>query len=720
MGNFQRSIMPIPTHLYRHDSIILPRPYACDVDPEGWLWQGTTHDRLLGHNLKTAELRVVIIPEMEGKSAFSAFAWQDKVFMLLGECDFYLVYDPFSGQTQRYQLPGERPICWYGAKLPNGKLIVFDRSAGHALLFDAPEASPRIVPCPREGDLSMGTVQSDGYCYISFADPARMVRFDYEHEAFVDETALPWPEAAMSGRFEHDGILYCADSAAGRLLPLNMADQTWGEPIVHPDAGSVFGFIGLAFEFQGKGYFSLSTYAGRSRLDRKTGKLIAPSGKFIEPGDPLPTVDGRPPRFMERFMIYDPAQKSFDYLVAENEDDGLPLLCYPWANDEQFVITGFVQPWREPGVPDTTVPGHWLILQSQAAGEERGFERYDFNWDRATHLAANRRSYPLTASLFLPEIPHTPPIINREGSTVPYPAGKSAELERRAALTDAKAYWRSIIDRILPANADDATCFRLILEHTQHSIYYNPIQVPDTFDPIAIHEAHDGRCGHAVAIVLALCAAAGIEARESPLTAHTVTEAFYDGSWHYGDPLFFGGNQPARDGRVLSAEELKADPYFADSYPQQCFAYDPELLMSQDGFQVLGYVFGPWGSEPYYSHYLGAPKAHPPTLPTTIPARRVGEKQVAINWSPSVKWHGGTVEYEVRIFADRQCRQELLRDLTSATTYVWNVPEANRMYFVEVRAMDEHRKLQPNTWYPAARYNFVLAPIGQYGWYGVL
>lgn len=702
-----------PTYLYRHDEIILPRPFAFDVDTNDWLWEGTTHDRLLGHNLRTAELRVVEIPEMEGHIVFEAFAWQDKVFLILGECQFYLVFDPATGRTERYQLPGDRPICWYGSKLPDGRLMIFDRRNAQVYIFSAPDAPTLTVRCPWDGDLPSGKPASDGLVYITLADPARLVRFDPATNRFVDEQPVPWPEVGMSGRFEHKGIMYFADSAGGRLLPLDLQTQQWGEPIAHPDHGKVFGFIGGGFGFQGKGYFCLSTYAARSRLDVKTGKLIMPEGK-------LPTVDGRPLRFMERFLVFDPEQQTFDYLCAPEQPDGLPLLCYAWADEKRFAITGMILPWGAPGEPQALEQGHWLILQSESADEEPGFGAFDFNWDRAHHLQGYRRSYPKRASLFLTELPYTPPIENMHGPAVHYPHGRKAEFTRRAERTDAKAYWQQIVRRLLPPDADTATQFRLILEHVQHVIYYNPIQMLDASNPIAIHEAHDGRCGHAVEIVLALCAAAGIEARSVPLRAHIVAEAFYDDAWHYGDPLFFGGNQPAREGRVLSAEELIADPYFADIYPQQCFAYDPELLMSEDNFQMLGYVFGMWGSEPYYSYYLGAPKEQPPTLPVVLPAQRLSDNAVRINWSPSVKWNGGQIEYELRIFTDRACTQEVLRHTTSQISFEFQVPEPNRMYFLDVRAMDEHRALQPQTWYPAARFNFVLVPRDQYGWYGVL
>ncbi|MDP6505959.1 MAG: hypothetical protein QF886_20215, partial [Planctomycetota bacterium] len=225
--------------------------------------------------------------------------------------------------------------------------------------------------------------------------------------------------------------------------------------------------------------------------------------------------------------------------------------------------------------------------------------------------------------------------------------------------------------------------------------------------------------GSGVTLTLALLEALEIPCRRAGLSHHVVAEATYDESDHIVDALFFGASQPSRDGRVLSVSELKEDPYFADAFAQDCFAYDPELVTSADGFWIEGYVFGIWGSEPYYSYYLGAEKDHPPSLPHLLPAQRLGENRVCLNWSRSLKMGGGPVEYEVSIFTDRACSECIRSETTPATAIDYEVPEMNRMYFVEVKAMDDHREKNVDTWYPSARSNFVLVPEDQYGWYGV-
>ena len=93
---------------------------------------------------------------------------------------------------------------------------------------------------------------------------------------------------------------------------------------------------------------------------------------------------------------------------------------------------------------------------------------------------------------------------------------------------------------------------------------------------------------------------------------------------------------------------------------------------------------------------------------------------VRLRWGESIKWGGGTVEYDVRVFADRQCTEEIFRANTAECSTVFEVPQANRMYFAEVRAMDDHRCKNSDTWYPVSRWNFVMVPPEQYGWYGMM
>ncbi len=703
--------MATKTWMYRHDEILTGRPFGFDVDEEGWLWEGCGRDRLTGHNLRTAACVQIPVPQMGQRPVYQAIAWEGKLVLTLGDAPFYLVFDPAKRTCVRREIPAARPIVWYGKKASNGKVILFERTESKVLVLDGPNAEPRPVACPFEGQLADGWSQSDGYLYCPLSDPARVVRFDPVKERFIDENRSPFAEATLAGSHEQDEILYLWDTAGGRLLPLAFEKGTWLDPIPAPDHGRVYGFMGGGFSFQGRVYICLSTFAHPSRLDLETGTCVVPEG-------PL-TVDGRPPRFLDRLLVFDPRMQSFDYLVAPEQPDGIPLLCYSWTDGERFAITGIVIPFAEPGEPGR-IFGPWFVLQSEPAKAEPGFELPDVAFDREAHLARYRRGYGAPRSLYLPHEAHSPAIINMQGPATDYPPGREAEIVRRAKKTDTNAYLSHLAEVVTRDAGTDAEAVKRVAGYVHQALYYNPIQIPHTSDPVAILESHDARCGQGVAVTLALLKALGIPARRVPLSHHVVAEATYDGGDHIVDAMFFGADQPHRDGRVLSVEALKADPYFGDAFPQACFAYDPELLESTDGFWVLGYVFGIWGSEPYYSYYLGAEKEHPPMLPLALPARRVDGHRVCLNWARSLKMGGGAVEYDVCVYSDRACTEAVFHVTTEETSVVYEVEEPNRMYFVEERAMDGHREKNPDTWYPAARSNFVLVPEDQYGWYGVV
>lgn len=696
--------------MYRHDEIQTGRPFGIDVDGSDWLWEGCGHNRLTGHNLRTAETVRIPVADMAGRSAVQVIAWEDRLLLTLGDLPYYLVFDPERRTCERRQIPAARPIVWYGLMTPCGKVLLFERSESRVLVLDGPLAEPRVVDCPFEGQLAGGWYV-DGMVWSPLTDPSRIIRFDPAEERFVDERPGPYPEASLSGHLMHRGLLYTWDVSKGRILPLEPVSGRWEEPIPTPDHGSVYGFMGGGFGFQGCAYICLSTYMHPSRLDPKTGRIVIPDG-------PL-TIDGDPPRFLDRFLVFDPEHSAFDYLTAPEQPDGVPLLCYHWTDGERFAITGTTIPFAQPGNLGKPF-GSWIVLQSEPAAQEPGFGNPDTAFERGAHLNRYRRTYGAERSLFLPHTPWTPPIVNMEGPATDYPPGMEARLVRRAARTDRSEYLGRLAETITAGVSSDAEAVKEVAGYVNRTLYYNPVQIPDTRDPVAILEGHDARCGQGVTVTVAILEALDIPVRTVSLSHHVVAEATYDGGDHIVDALFFGADQPHKAGRVLSVAELKADIYFADGFAQECFAYDPELLESEDRFWILGYVFGIWGSEPYYSYYLGAEKAHPPTFPLSLPAQRVGGQEVRLNWARSIKMGGGGIEYDVRVFTDRGCREEVMAETTGDTSIVWRVPEANRMYFVEVRAVDDHRERNPDTWYPPARSNFVLVPEDQYGWYGVM
>ena len=330
-------------------------------------------------------------------------------------------------------------------------------------------------------------------------------------------------------------------------------------------------------------------------------------------------------------------------------------------------------------------------------------------------------------SLFFSMLPWTPPTKNMEGKVSYYSPERIDEVRKRLRGVDRKPYLRRILDKILNSAMTDKDRVTVICRFISDAFYYNPIQQPQEketgellMDPVELLELHGARCGQGVKVTAALLREAGIECRERPVFHHVTCEARYEGRWHLADALMFAGNPPERDGVVVNVADLRRDPYFADAFPLRCFAYTPEELLSRDGYRLLGYCFGDWGSLTYYSWYMGGEEDYPPMMPVVLPPQRVGTEMVRLRWSASGKRNGGSIRYRMAVYKDRLRTQAIMRRTVRTTSLLWRVPEPNRMFFIGVTACDDHLEKNPDTWYPESVGNFVLAPKDQYGWYGVL
>lgn len=352
---------------------------------------------------------------------------------------------------------------------------------------------------------------------------------------------------------------------------------------------------------------------------------------------------------------------------------------------------------------------------------------YNHRWNKHRHIRLSARSLGVQRSLYFDMRPWTPPTTNMQGVVCYYDPERIARVRMRLKGVNKKQYLRGIVERLLKGTQSEREIVARICGFVSDAIYYNPIQQPVEpdlgellSDPVELLELHDGRCGQGVTITLALLQTAGIECRQRDVFHHVTCEAKYDGKWRLADALMFGAAQPEKDGEVVNVAVLRKNPYFADAFPLRHFAYSPEELLSTDGYRLLGYTFGDWGSLAYYSWYMGGEEDYPPLMSIVLPPVRLPGQRVRLRWAPSAKRNGGQITYQLRVYEDRERARVILSKDTHDTETVWRVPESNRMYFVGVTAKDDHVKKNPDTWYPESIGNFVLAPESQYGWYGVV
>lgn len=361
-------------HLYRHSEIPTQRPYAFDVDEDGWLWEGERSDRLYRHNVYTAECSIVPPPIVRGVGACDVKCFGGMLVVAVQNGGEYVVYDPASDGCWTRPIPGDDPHIWFMAKLDDGRLVLFERHHSRLLILEEPLGEARVVTCPYDSHIAGGRCRSDGLLYMNATEPARIIRFDPLRNEFLDEIHAPFPFASMTGSVERDGVLYVADSVMGRLLPLEMASGRWLDPIPVPGHGTDFGFIGGAVEHEGKGIYCLGTYRYVSRLVQETGGLEAHdpvTDEIVSWETAAIGVDGRPQRFLGRQLIFDPADGTFIYLDAPRQPNGETVLCYSWSQGERLYITGHIVPFDASGEPSGG-PGDWVILQSHAAGGSAG------------------------------------------------------------------------------------------------------------------------------------------------------------------------------------------------------------------------------------------------------------------------------------------------------------------------------------------------------------
>lgn len=345
--------------LFRHGEIKTGRPFAFDVDEQGKLWQGNTGEFWV-HDTRTGQASRVAPPELKGMTLSSVFCFQGKIVVAHQVADHITVYDPATRKAATVALPGKKPNVWYGTKAA-GKLLLFDRSDdGGVLVLDSPAGPVRKLAAVVGKFPAGGKMLPDGRVLVGTYPVRTYQFFDPVREVVTGEIPYPTPDAGLSGVFVHEGLLYAADSAAGRLVVYNLKEQRWLEPIAVPDYKKVFGFIGGGFQLGSAGYFCLSTYAHQSRLDPATGKLIVPPNADLG-------VDGRAHHFLDRFLVFDAATRKFSYLVAPAQPDGYPLVCYSHVEGEKVFITGYVVPLDADGGPGKKA-GDWIVWERRGAG----------------------------------------------------------------------------------------------------------------------------------------------------------------------------------------------------------------------------------------------------------------------------------------------------------------------------------------------------------------
>ena len=295
--------------------------------------------------------------------------------------------------------------------------------------------------------------------------------------------------------------------------------------------------------------------------------------------------------------------------------------------------------------------------------------------------------------------------------------------------TPKRAYLQAVLDHILPARGTDQEKVEAIVRFVRGATWHNPLECPYEADQqtvvTAAHELlelHDARCWHAAEIVRQLVLQAGgkakitfLPSRESR-SVQVVTEIRIDGHWRVADANYFQREVILRDpdGRLPTLEWLRDHPHHADRFPGG-WIFPPEYLNNEAGIRVTGQFSLPfpeaentWGSDHYYCYYLGAEERYPPITPPRLRVERAGARSVRVRWNRSRSATSERIRYGLTVRRAADDASVAALDELEKTGAVVDALEALESYTVFVTATDEHRLVEPRTWYPASSMKFTL------------
>ena len=251
---------------------------------------------------------------------------------------------------------------------------------------------------------------------------------------------------------------------------------------------------------------------------------------------------------------------------------------------------------------------------------------------------------------------------------------------------------------------------------TQRAIFHDPIRQPDSSDPDRLLALGYGRCGETAIVLSHLLDKVDIENRIVKMLKHIVVEAKWGGRWHLLDAdLFKHGVVPRKDnGEIPSLREVQGN-YLIDRFPPTAYVYTRQYRLYSDVSRHL--LHPPHFHEPheagfmsyYYQMNLGLPLEYPPSRPANLSSRTMG-RRVLLSWSPCTDADDDLVGYEVLInTVSRGWNYEdpdydnVPRDTSNESIFTEHheleVRLGSGRYYWSVKAIDEHRKKEPRTYY---------------------
>ncbi|HYW53980.1 MAG TPA: fibronectin type III domain-containing protein [Dongiaceae bacterium] len=310
-----------------------------------------------------------------------------------------------------------------------------------------------------------------------------------------------------------------------------------------------------------------------------------------------------------------------------------------------------------------------------------------------------------------------------------YRQGKVAYVRAMLAGTSKETYLTEILAHLLAAHGTEQARIEAIVHFVRRATWHNPLECPFEADELTIisaaHELlelHDARCWHAAEIVRQLLVAGGWDARlrflpsDVSVSVQAVTEVWSGGSWRVLDANYFReGVIPTMPGGALpTLEWLRAHPHFFDRFPGG-WIFPAGYLRNAAGAEVRGQFQLPfpeaentWGADTYYCFYFGCEERYPPAMPAGV-CGEISARSVRFAWTPSRGRTSEFVRYDAAVHHVGDRRLIARGENLAEPAFVVRGLDPEQTYSISVRATDEHRLVEPSTWYPATTHHVRLS-----------
>lgn len=336
------------------------------------------------------------------------------------------------------------------------------------------------------------------------------------------------------------------------------------------------------------------------------------------------------------------------------------------------------------------------------------------------HYRAAREA---AATPLLAESAADPVLSNRSSLTFPAPLVAFARWHGEAL--GGEGYLRRLARTIAEEAGDEEEIVRRTIRFVQKAVFRDPVVQPLADDgslPDALTSllCARGRCGHTAQILADLCRHAGLETRVRQFPQHLVAEIRCNARWVVADAdVFKGGIIPQNDhGRLLTLEEIEAQPYVLDRFPPTGWMIRPRSRFTRGllGRQVRGYVDALEPDQRGFvsGYYVPTAWGHPPSLPAIRRFEaRAGRAELC--WTPSRVKEGRLLGYRARIGTrsrawtyDEVCWAEaplaatpgdVAEAETSETGLQSPVPPGVKRLFASVTAISDRIEKEPRTFF---------------------